>query len=398
MINTSQLLDTNNRPHNLIIDYNKNKGGITVTKITLNNKEIELTDRFNGFKNLDEIKKEVGKFDLLNNNIKEFIFGDGNYTIGKETKRYSEESIQKLIPKLKSIHSIPESIVEKFQKGQKTTDMMIISKRKIIGGKSEIVFHFGKRKYPPLGIGFAGGMIEEGESSTQNMEKELEEEMNIKPIKLPIESKLFQKSEVRGKANTTLTLLYVEDPNTLNPGDDLIGKRSFTLSELKKIVKIQSKGINNLSFKEKEIFKQIGYFVPHHLEMIKEFILQPDILKNIKSSIKDMNTKDVVYCISLKGLKDNKFQMEKKLSNKGHKIDRNSITINSNCLVIENLDELKRIKKFEINRMKEGSFIILKEDLNKFLSGEKVKNLFNTQDELQKGQTTYGIHENIEMN
>jgi ADP-ribose pyrophosphatase YjhB (NUDIX family) len=238
------------------------------------------------FDTLEKLREEISNFDNLSmkrlNQIE--LYGCGEPPI------------------IKSIHSIPESIIEKFSKNtNKTTDMCIVS----LNDKKELVFNFGDRVYPPLGIGFAGGMVESGQSVKENIYQEIKEEMDVDIVKNKdvdsenkihilenLETQSINIEEVRGISKTHLAFLYIENPNDLKAGDDLKGKISFTESELKKVIELNHKDKDKMSKKEIDYMSKIGYFVPHHLKILEEIILKPNKLKQIKDNIEVIEFKN----------------------------------------------------------------------------------------------------------
>ena len=44
--------------------------------------------------------------------------------------------------------------------------------------------------------------------------------------------------------------------------------------------------------KEINYMSEIGYFVPHHLKMLEEIVLQPNKLKQIKDNIEEIELKN----------------------------------------------------------------------------------------------------------
>ena len=260
------------------VTYNEENN--TVDTILINGIKVFGIEEFD---TLEELREKISDFD--------------NLAISKSTKIKLYGCGEP--PIIKSIHSIPEFIIEKFSKNtNETTDMCIVS----LNDKKELVFNFGDRVYPPLGIGFAGGMVEENESVEENRNKEIKEEMDVDIVENKdvnseneihilenLETQSINIEEVRGISKTHLSFLYIKNPNDLKAGDDLKGKISFTESELKKVIELNHKDKDKMTKKEIDYISKIGYFVPHHLKMLEEIVLQPNKLKQIKENIEEIN-------------------------------------------------------------------------------------------------------------
>jgi ADP-ribose pyrophosphatase YjhB (NUDIX family) len=116
---------------------------------------------------------------------------------------------------------------------------------------------FGYRVFAPIGWGFAGGMIESGEDAKANSEKEIDEEMNIRPQDVISSTSLgnYDVEEVRGTANTALFRLEVteERMRALEAGSDVEETMILDKKELEEFLKTRS-----------------NEMVPHHLDMLIE--------------------------------------------------------------------------------------------------------------------------------
>jgi ADP-ribose pyrophosphatase YjhB (NUDIX family) len=154
---------------------------------------------------------------------------------------------------------------------QKTTDMIV--KIKSFETK-EIEIPLIYRKFPPLGYSLPGGMVEKGETPKINMSKELLEEINLDVTQGKI--KFLEKIEAKEVRGTIETSLYQVDIDTtklneksLKAGDDALD-----------IVFIKEGDLEVFLDTNKDIM------VPHHLEMIKKYVLKQHKQENIVNKSK----------------------------------------------------------------------------------------------------------------
>jgi ADP-ribose pyrophosphatase YjhB (NUDIX family) len=156
-------------------------------------------------------------------------------------------------PKLHDI--IIKTVPRRFKfENQKTTDHIITTPS---SDKDDGLMAFGYRVFAPIGWGFAGGMIESGEDAKANSEKEIDEEMNIRPQDVISSTSLgnYDVEEVRGTANTALFRLEVteERMRALEAGSDVEETMILDKKELEEFLKTRS-----------------NEMVPHHLDMLIE--------------------------------------------------------------------------------------------------------------------------------
>ncbi len=148
-----------------------------------------------------------------------------------------------------------KTVPNKFKfENQKTTDHIITTPS---NNKDDGLIAFGYRVFAPIGWGFAGGMIESDEDAKANSEKEIDEEMSIRPQDVVSSTSLgnYDVEEVRGTANTALFMLEVteERMRTLEAGSDVEETMILDKKELEEFLKNRS-----------------NEMVPHHLDMLIE--------------------------------------------------------------------------------------------------------------------------------
>jgi len=227
------------------------------------------------------IKNNIYDFKIENGFIK--VINRVNYKVKKEIKidlnimrKHDEIDFVKYLKKslLDNFKTLIETDIQivptkfLFNK-QKTTDMMIIGKEE---GKRKIVL--ARRKYPPVGWGLFGGMVEKDENFETNREKELEEEANLTDKYEVHTVGEFELDEIRGDLITSLALIDVgERLSTLKAGDDVL--------EIKK-----------LTFKEVRELLSTNELVPHHKYLIQEGIKYFE--KNIKKKEKGNSNSKVI--------------------------------------------------------------------------------------------------------
>jgi ADP-ribose pyrophosphatase YjhB (NUDIX family) len=129
----------------------------------------------------------------------------------------------------------------------------------------------GYRKYAPAGWAFFGGMVEQGETSITNMEKEINEEASIDLSEVQTtELGTFNKSEIRGSISTTVYHQVGNSLEGVKSGDDI-----------EKLLFLNTKGLTYFLKNESHLM------VPHHLELLQELSdknLLPEFIQNAVNS------------------------------------------------------------------------------------------------------------------
>lgn len=133
----------------------------------------------------------------------------------------------------------------------------------------------GYRKHAPAGWAFFGGMVEQGETSIANMEKEINEEASIDPSKVQTtELGTFNKSEIRGSISTTVYHQIAGSLEGVKSGDDI-----------EQLLFLNTEGLTHFLKNESHLI------VPHHLELLQELSdknLLPEFIQNAVNSSRNI--------------------------------------------------------------------------------------------------------------
>lgn len=192
------------------------------------------------------------------------------------------KNIEELIKSQKDKYAEVRSVPNKFLfNRQRTTDGLIIGSN--IDHEKVIVLI--KRDNPPLGFSLPGGMVGDEDSKEtviQNFVKEMKEEIDfkVKDISEVRNLGIFRRREIRGPMETTLFLFENHDIIFYDKNDK---------SALEKVDELEKESIKTLGFSagsdasSLKIVTQEEYLelldknmiVPHHVEFINEYFLDP---------------------------------------------------------------------------------------------------------------------------
>lgn len=237
--------------------------------INLNNYKIENNDEEFFAGEIIDINDTIYSFKKINNKI-----------IFKDIQNYSDLSTSNI----KDISTIPLS--QKYD-NKKTTDMVIF-----FNDENNVRnYVFINRKYPPSGLAFPGGQIENNENSVINALKELEEEVSLKIKKEDlIHFGNIKTSEIRGTVNSSIFLVDLN--------------KSFS-SNIKKVLSILAAGSDAIgliikSFDQvidsnKEEKRTLNDLIPHHKEILKNV----DMCLSLKDKNKQLDPNTISNKITL---------------------------------------------------------------------------------------------------
>jgi len=264
-----------------------------------NNKDISEEE----IKRIEEINNyllSINKY-KIDNHEEEFFAGelidtDGNiYNFKKIEDKIIFKDIQNNpdlnIKNIENIKTIP--ISQKYD-NKKTTDMVLYYNDE---ESNERKYVFIERKYPPSGLAFAGGQIEDNENSIVNALKELEEELSLKIEKKDlVHFGNIKTNEIRGSVNSSIFLVDLN--------------KTFT-SNIKKVLELLVASTDAISFVKmsfnqvmgnKDEKRNVNSLVPHHKEILKDV----DLCLNCNQKNKQLDTNLISpkITLDLKSLKD----------------------------------------------------------------------------------------------